>query len=508
MMVHMTAYILGAGASADAGYPLASQLLQALSEWLDKKSNTEHWVPTCRNRILQVRETFGSLDDFEAILGELEGFGYNRIKPEGPTTYRQDHKDIFHDCTERKRGNGGDADTPASGFYPQYLRSDLIMAFREYFYEIESARTSEIAYDRFADRIAADDLVITLNYDIALERALAKAGKWDIRTGYGFAAFGRHPPSMTKIYKLHGSVNWFQAPMQGAPPPLMFPRDLKLLGCEDLVDARIGPTGVGINNSGTFVLPDPRKKFYWDQFWKPLWGEAARRLGQADEVFIHGYSMPAADEKARALLFGSIKRNVPVNIHCRSTSDRLSPRVFRPRLREGEFISYHRIRNMGKLSARQIDEYFAIHLPYRTRILVAHYLMTRQPWHGDRAQLEAAFEASLITGRMYLNVLGVSKNKHDVLVPFRPKDDDVNATDLGGISIDIAALTADDVTLLTGFLKMADKGAAHLTLPMPHPVEQTHIAIIRICELVKAHLYDATGRAFEVSITRAVPAVP
>jgi hypothetical protein len=157
---------------------------------------------------------------------------------------------------------------------------------------------------------------------------------------------------------------------------------------------------------------------------------------------------------------------------------------------------------MGKLSAALIEDYFAIHLPYRTRILVAHCRMTRQAWHGDLAQLEAAFEASLITGRMYLNVLGVAKNRNDVLVPSRPKDDDVSAGDLGGTSITIATLTPDDVTLLTGFLKMADKGAAHLTLPMPHPVDQTHIAIVRICELVKEHLYDATGRNFELTITQ------
>jgi hypothetical protein len=160
---------------------------------------------------------------------------------------------------------------------------------------------------------------------------------------------------------------------------------------------------------------------------------------------------------------------------------------------------------MGKLTASQIDEYFAIHLPYRTRILLAHYRMTREPWRGDRAQLEAAFEASLITGRMYLNVLGVSKNRRDDLVPSSPQDDDVSAADLGGTPVDIDTLTPDDVSLFTGFLKMADKGAAHLTMPMQHPVEQTHIAIVRICELVKAHLYDATGRVFEIAIVRSIP---
>jgi hypothetical protein len=160
---------------------------------------------------------------------------------------------------------------------------------------------------------------------------------------------------------------------------------------------------------------------------------------------------------------------------------------------------------MGKLSADLIEEYFATHLPYRTGILLAHYRMTRAPWHGDRAQLEAAFEASLITGRMYLNVLGVSKNRHDVLVQSRPQTDDVSAADLGGTSVDIDSLTPADVSLLTGFLKMADKGAAHLTLPMQHPVDQTHIAIARICELIKEHLYDATGRTFEVAIARPTP---
>jgi len=323
----MTAYILGAGASAHAGYPLASRLLQSLSGWLDRKSDEEHWVLACRNRILQVRETFGSLDDFEGILGKLEEFGQRCVRPNGPTTYGQDVKDIFHDCTQRMRGNAaevGDDDTPATGFYPQYLRSDLITAFREYFYEIETHRSGEIAYDRFARKIDADALVITFNYDVALESALVRAGKWDIGTGYGFTAFPERAISATNVYKLHGSVNWFQAPMQEHPPPLIFSRDLKLLGYEELSDPRVGTKGISINNTGTFVLPDPRKQFYWERFWHPLWGAAAERLKQASEVFIHGYSMPAADEKARELLFGNINPAAAINVYCRSTSDRVA----------------------------------------------------------------------------------------------------------------------------------------------------------------------------------------
>ena len=322
----MTAYILGAGASAHAGYPVASRLLQALSDWLDCASESEHWVGPCRNRILQVRETFGTLDDFEGILAKLEAYGHKRVRPTGPVTYRQDPKDILHDCTERLRGvDDGAPDAPAKGFYPQYLRSDLIMALREFFYQAEQHRTGQTAYDRFAaQKIESDSLAITLNYDVALERALAKAGKWDIGTGYGFTAFAGRDPSPTALYKLHGSVNWFQAPMQENPPPLMFSRDLKLLGYEDLADARVGSNGVGINNSGTLILPDPGKRFFWERFWSPLWNGAARSLRAASDVFIHGYSLPASDLRARELLFGNINPDATINVHCRSTSGRIA----------------------------------------------------------------------------------------------------------------------------------------------------------------------------------------
>jgi hypothetical protein len=51
--------------------------------------------------------------------------------------------------------------------------------------------------------------------------------------------------------------------------------------------------------------------------------------------------------------------------------------------------------------------------------------------------------------------------------------------------------------LFIGFLKMADKAAAHLTMPMKHPWERTHEVIALICEYLKLQLYARTGRAFD-----------
>lgn len=76
----MVAYILGAGASAHAGYPLASKLLHRLADWLDHCDVPDHQAGQWRNRIIQVRETFGALDDFESILGKLEEYGYSECR--------------------------------------------------------------------------------------------------------------------------------------------------------------------------------------------------------------------------------------------------------------------------------------------------------------------------------------------------------------------------------------------------------------------------------------------
>jgi len=104
----------------------------------------------------------------------------------------------------------------------------------------------------------------------------------------------------------------------------MFSRDLTILGYANLRDPRLGGGSVGINNSGTFILPDPQKQFYWERFWVPLWNGAAEKLQEVDELFIHDYSMPAADGRARELLFDNVNKAAAVNVHARSASDRIA----------------------------------------------------------------------------------------------------------------------------------------------------------------------------------------
>ena len=149
---------------------------------------------------------------------------------------------------------------------------------------------------------------------------------------------------------------------------------------------------------------------------------------------------------------------------------------------------------MSKLTLEQIDEYFEIHLPYRNRILAAHKnICARGPYHGDRGILESCFEASLITGRMYLNVLGIGKVNSRIERP-RYHKDDLNAQDLGGNLVNLSTLPQIDKEDFLNFLIMADKGAAHLTKPRAHNWEKTHIVIYKIINYIKTNIYSPANR--------------
>jgi hypothetical protein len=108
----------------------------------------------------------------------------------------------------------------------------------------------------------------------------------------------------------------------------MFPRDIELLGYQGLRDPRIGDGGRAVNNTGTVILPDTDKRFYWKDLWQPLWRSAAERLRGVQELFIFGYSMPCADDRARRLLFDNVSRGAAIHIYCVDGSERIA-REFR-----------------------------------------------------------------------------------------------------------------------------------------------------------------------------------
>ncbi len=54
-----------------------------------------------------------------------------------------------------------------------------------------------------------------------------------------------------------------------------------------------------------------------------IWGQAKEQLQRSSAVVICGYSLPAADERARELLFDNIPKAAAIEVVCGNDSDRI-----------------------------------------------------------------------------------------------------------------------------------------------------------------------------------------
>jgi hypothetical protein len=303
-------YVLGAGASYHAGYPLASALgVPLLDEML--RSNQAAYAE-------YLKEHFGVPTDFEAWITTILA-----------------RRDEAKNHTDRK---------------PEYRELGtalgmLTLALAEWFRRIGDGSSAPL-YADFSKRIVHEgDVVITFNYDDALERELRRVRKWDAFShGYGFPLGRVEHECEVLLLKLHGSMNWVWNPfdgVQGGGPsfswngpslgkvPVMLPRDLKFLGYDD-------PSGPGVYRSGaalhSMILPGRSKQFNVEtsfgveqsDFWELLWSQARKALETCSKMVICGYSLPSADQRARDLLFNTLPKDARIEVVSGQDSERIA----------------------------------------------------------------------------------------------------------------------------------------------------------------------------------------
>ena len=302
----MTTYVLGAGASLHAGYPLLGELPEELRRWAKRTGSSEvSQIAWLCNSIAQ--RSGGGPTNLEQILTELDG----------PTSKKV------------TLSNG-------EWFYPHLLVASLPNLIAEFF---DSLRTEsdESAYRRFvAHIIEPGDAVITFNYDVALEKELAAVGKWDVGTGYGFPMFPERS-SPVHVLKLHGSTNW-KSVIEGqlgsvgtynvddpyAPRPMIPDRELQWLGFSTLKDPLTSRGGklLGGSPQHTLLLPKMDKQFP-GKMWSRLWEQAKALFKGSSRVVLAGYSLPAADKKARNLILRECSRSARIVLRCKSKTHAL-----------------------------------------------------------------------------------------------------------------------------------------------------------------------------------------
>jgi len=296
-------YILGAGASKSAGYPLARELAGELGRSMRSARRPAPLIlGDSRDLLDELERRSGSLDsaDFEDVL--------TRLDPEGDV----------------------------------HLRSALTRALQQFFDELRPHAKPD-TYRRFAQKVVTSgDCVITFNYDVSIERELKRAGKWEVGDGYGFQIELQPqgtPKTQVVVLKLHGSTNWVALMglvhgFQKIDPsrlygnrPVLYEPELEYLGYQGLRDLR----AVAEHDRGapwTMILPERDKTFLWKDFFDRLWGKAQAALRESEEIVVVGYSLPQADERAREMILDEANAGASVTVRCGRDSDRIA-REFR-----------------------------------------------------------------------------------------------------------------------------------------------------------------------------------
>jgi hypothetical protein len=290
-----TTFILGAGASLHAGYPFVKSMGADLLEWMRVPRETVYF-------------------DFAASADFLEErFGDNI-------------EDLFNGVQAEI-----DQREPGYSLYATIYKPCVIEAMRQWFADIHRNHPAS-AYERFAAEIVKPgDTVVTFNYDVALDSALRRSGKWCVGDGYGFKAKGLPQGSAVKILKLHGSINWlailfggmtgsFAMPREGAfgSRPAFGTDDLNDLGYPDLIDPRLSRTSSAVQ---PLIVPTNHKQFFfqtnlgreWEGLWKRLWSRARRAVQKSERVVVSGYGMYPIDRRGRNLLLrGRVEGEIEV----------------------------------------------------------------------------------------------------------------------------------------------------------------------------------------------------
>ena len=329
-----TVFFLGAGASFDAGYPLASELLTTIENFpkttpLDETTKEEiKQFFNYRKNINEplLKEVLNSPnpelvltvpDLLKETLSESDKKKWTQLTKniKSMTEEEAEKHNEYWNC--RIRYQLVTADTVSRRF-----QSALHTFFGWKHYE-DSQRDNHDKRDYFREafkELQISDVIITTNWDTLAERTLIELEKWCPADGYGLdiklqtnvlktreikRRFHECPDSAVKVLKLHGSVGWYREEdysLHGEYSSIYLdhPYLLKYFpNHENLRD--VNSPEVGPPLDPVFVIPSYLKQIEGIDM-QSIWNQASRALHGAERIIFVGYSLPNADVAIRVLI--------------------------------------------------------------------------------------------------------------------------------------------------------------------------------------------------------------
>ena len=198
---------------------------------------------------------------------------------------------------------------------------------RQQIREIVEVCTSEVAMSGspdWLDRLVKawhsnHTIVITLNYDTLIERAVRELKINDktvlvradqiyppyfsnISSRSGAGMWGENKIDTFSLFKLHGSVNWFYSGREDFFGETVYYSDVPPLGRDYLIQEEI-LASLARDKESLIIPPVNEKTTYFNnETVKALWREAGFAFRRAKKVFVIGYSLPDSDLGMRLFL--------------------------------------------------------------------------------------------------------------------------------------------------------------------------------------------------------------
>ena len=305
-----TVYILGAGASHFACFPLASDLRDALEKaagsreilcsTIKDKARADETARLCLEVVDRIGRTLSDgPHDIELILTLVDLANLPGAK------------------LQTKLGLQDFDLKQASRILAQLIArtfQNLSLSAAGHIYEqppCEKCENMQEVMNAWAKLIRPGDTIITFNWDMLHEMILWNARKWDYRGGYGF---NTNQPfddwSLVKVLKLHGSCNWSLSRPQDTIPSLD-DNDLYFRQCSwDMPNDEVPvPLGSTSDFGDSLILPSYMKAPFAKSALVPVWMQAADSVKNAAKVMVLGYSLPVADAPTRTMLSIALSEN-------------------------------------------------------------------------------------------------------------------------------------------------------------------------------------------------------
>jgi hypothetical protein len=266
-------FFLGAGASKSCGIPLASELLKQVFAESDLR-NGKRINELIRYLYPSFEPAWGNYPGIEEFLSLLDVVVH------------------FSDTVKKKHKFPPDE--------IKGLRDDLLRAIAALMYRKKRSNGGTPLFD-LAKSILPSDTVVTLNWDLLLERALVRAGirDWSYVSG----------ESKPTILKPHGSIDWFDSEEIKFANKLTFP----LISKFGAIRIFKNFSSSNLNKTVPVIIPPTLSKKWKHEEFNTLWRHTWRALRDAREVYVLGFSLPPEDLHIRFIIRSAIRASEKIS---------------------------------------------------------------------------------------------------------------------------------------------------------------------------------------------------